>query len=542
MKATMFVPTAPVGESDLFHAGWGTMARYAATGRWDLQAHGHESHLPIPVDADGSTGRFLTDRLWRDDDERAETPDEFRARLDADYERCRALVAEKAGSPLPIAYAFPYSEIGQRAGGTEPDAVDVNDALFRKYYRYGMTQDGTGFNAIRIGASGPRQLYRFEPVRGWTGEQLLVHLASKSPANAASVRRARAWIGEERSLAARGEAAALVTRDPALAAERHQLDAEAAIVEGREREARDAIAAKVAAGGEPPAADSGLARRLLWANELQVGAVTRVQHDSDGRGSTRLGPRVRWPLHFPVDLDFEASAVRYTERGFEDRSGFEIGVVAAADLGRRWTASGSVRQTSLRGLDATWSAKAGAAYRFDRNEITLDAAHREVETLQALEAGISENELAAGWSARRGLWRLWSRAAWRDLSDGNAIGEARATLMRRIPQVPGLDVGGSVEASDSDLESSLYYTPTGLLAARARARYTLPLLGGSSVAFEAGYGVARDDEKGTRGVGVAQARGTWMITPRLAARFEARYSANPDYRDRGGEVSIAWLP
>jgi tetratricopeptide (TPR) repeat protein len=56
MRATMFVPTALTESDHPFFADWPTLRRYHRTGRWDIQSHGHQAHLPITIDSAGTQG------------------------------------------------------------------------------------------------------------------------------------------------------------------------------------------------------------------------------------------------------------------------------------------------------------------------------------------------------------------------------------------------------------------------------------------------------------------------------------------------------
>ena len=53
MKATMFVISSATDRPNLYYAGWDRIEKAARSGRWDIQAHTHDSHREEPT-ADGS--------------------------------------------------------------------------------------------------------------------------------------------------------------------------------------------------------------------------------------------------------------------------------------------------------------------------------------------------------------------------------------------------------------------------------------------------------------------------------------------------------
>src|SRR5204863_7756050 len=85
-RATMFVHLSKLRKTH-FHAGPEDVAKWHATGRWDMQAHGLQAHDPMSVDAEGRKAHFLANRQWLPASRRLETLDEFRARVENDYKK-----------------------------------------------------------------------------------------------------------------------------------------------------------------------------------------------------------------------------------------------------------------------------------------------------------------------------------------------------------------------------------------------------------------------------------------------------------------------
>lgn len=213
MKATMFVPTGRIQPDHPFFADWDRLRQYHATGRWDLQNHGHHAHDLISVDAQGTTGAFLANRLWLAREGRIETATEYLVRLEEDYNLSSRLLDAAAPDSKVLAYSFPFSEMGQEGQGNEPAAFDQNRKIVETRFRFAVTQDQSGFNVIEPPAGNGLLLRRYSVPRDWSGEELLAHLTSKDPRHRAllSLARQRLWSGrldaaEETLLELRGRA------------------------------------------------------------------------------------------------------------------------------------------------------------------------------------------------------------------------------------------------------------------------------------------------------------------------------------------------
>ena len=177
-EVTMFIPVAEVGKHGPFNAVWSTVREKYETGRWDVQCHSHLGHRPIPVDADGTQGPFLANRMWLEEEKRLETTEEFVARLETDYRRCAEGLREKLPDIELAGYAYPFGEIGQKSFSNEPSAVEVNRALAERYYRVGFIQDPAASVDLHSGHS---VLPRFEVPREFRGKDLLRHLKAMDP-------------------------------------------------------------------------------------------------------------------------------------------------------------------------------------------------------------------------------------------------------------------------------------------------------------------------------------------------------------------------
>jgi hypothetical protein len=153
MKATMFVLTRLTLDGHPFFADWARLERFAATGRWDLQAHGHHAHDLIEISPDGTEGSFLVNRMWLSAEARLETEEEYLARVEEDYVRVKREIESRIAGAAVVGYAFPFSEAGQENAGTYPDASRVNERFLSDSYHFGFIQDANSYNELGPGSS-----------------------------------------------------------------------------------------------------------------------------------------------------------------------------------------------------------------------------------------------------------------------------------------------------------------------------------------------------------------------------------------------------
>ncbi len=202
MKATMFVPTGEIANNHPFFADWPMMKFYAKTLRWDMQAHGHQSHSLIPVGKLPQKGNFLTNRKWIEPLLRFETNSEYNARLDGDYQEVKRLINQYVPEGDVLAYAFPFGEAGQGPDADIlEDTLSANIRLFQKHYRFGLVQDTTGYNTL--GATPPTFLNRFIVPQAMDGPALLKQLVSTHPYYLAKIQMAKTYSLSEQGDKAR---------------------------------------------------------------------------------------------------------------------------------------------------------------------------------------------------------------------------------------------------------------------------------------------------------------------------------------------------
>lgn len=139
----MHVPIGNVVRSDPFLASWQQLTDYQNEG-WILGSHLYEGSTPVPVNAQGTLVRPLTSRVWLPEENRLETTQEFRERIDQEYTLSRDLMQARLGED-PIFLAYPMGDIGQETWGNEPDAILANLQAATTNYQVGFLQSSYGY-------------------------------------------------------------------------------------------------------------------------------------------------------------------------------------------------------------------------------------------------------------------------------------------------------------------------------------------------------------------------------------------------------------
>jgi len=118
-----------------------------ASGRWDIESHTWDAHSFFPTDhaqvtQDDPEGIFLANLLWNAEENRRETPAEFRARVRADLLLADTSVKDVTGQPVTT-IAFPFGNYGQTKYNF-PDADEIVLEESQKIHDHGFFQIRTG--------------------------------------------------------------------------------------------------------------------------------------------------------------------------------------------------------------------------------------------------------------------------------------------------------------------------------------------------------------------------------------------------------------
>lgn len=125
MRAAAFLITRSVGSHRPYYLSWDEIGRMARSGRWDFENHTRDLHRREAVDAAGHTSSAFTGRLWLPDENRRETAEEYRRRIEDDLDRSVTDIT-RHGLPSPRLFAYPFSE------SQGPDSASPTNQLLRK--------------------------------------------------------------------------------------------------------------------------------------------------------------------------------------------------------------------------------------------------------------------------------------------------------------------------------------------------------------------------------------------------------------------------
>jgi peptidoglycan/xylan/chitin deacetylase (PgdA/CDA1 family) len=110
------------------------------SGRWSIGSHSYDGHRPYVTDADNNKGVFFADRIWAEDANRLETPDEFTARVHTDLTKSKEILESTYGVPVNT-FAFPLgNETGIEGANNFPAGAAVTEAQARSIYKLGFLQ------------------------------------------------------------------------------------------------------------------------------------------------------------------------------------------------------------------------------------------------------------------------------------------------------------------------------------------------------------------------------------------------------------------
>ncbi|MBI3608980.1 MAG: tetratricopeptide repeat protein [Nitrospirae bacterium] len=542
MTATMFVPTGKIVRHGPFFADWETMRAYADTRRWDFQSHGHHAHDLIAIDQAGQVGGFLTNRLWLEEDQRSERPEEFAERVEADYWDSLSILRRNLPGLDVIGYAFPFGEAGQENFGNEPTASTLNERLSQTYFRFTFVQDQDGYN--RVGrSSGSLLLHRFSVPRAWDGKRLLDHLAARRPANTVSVALGKSYYVAGEYQKARVVFQQLASHDePRLHRQAEHDLAAVSYQQGRYREAQRHLAASLGPDQPVVGDQQTLLRKIMWENRPSASARSGRSQDSDHRSAWWWQTPFRYPFTGPLDLELALGEIHLGERGRRGLMGRELTV------GSRWDGlldhialEGRFRRRWWDGAADTANAWLKGTYRSDRHELKLAWSYEDVDTVLAREADLQVRGYGADYVMRPApLWRGQVNLAYGKYDDGNARIDVRSSLAYRLGALSDWQVGGGISGSDTRFRSPRYYTPDQLRFSRGTLTYLHRGESGWSFEGQAGLGLAQDVLHGTRWTRSGLIEGEQAWTARLRTRLRGEYSSEPGYSSWVGEAELQY--
>jgi len=531
MRATMFVPTGLTLEGHPFFADWARLGRFAATGRWDLQAHGHRAHDLIAISPDGTEGGFLVNRMWLPAEARLETEEEYLARVEQDYRRVKREIESRIAGAAVVGYAFPFSEAGQENAGNYPHASTVNERYLSDSYRFGFIQDANGYN--EIGPSSSRFLKRYSVPRDFDGKELLHRLAREHPRSRALTELARIqmWTGLYGSAKETWET--LLGENPSLADEASFYLASIDYQQGGLRAARRHLErAKRAERGVRPEEMARLERRIAWEESFRIEPRFTLFEDSAERLNRTQSLGFTVGSLAPVEMRSSFGTLIFEEDGFapfEAREG-ELGLEWRASAHLRFDARVRQREAQTIGPDSTnyWAA---IGLEGDRAELHLRAGQEDVDTLRARLEGIEVRTYQLQ-NLLRLTPRFWVHldARYGEYNDSNRREDLIGRLTFRPWSAPSFRIGGAFGWTDSSLQSQAYYTPEELRFGRGLLSYSKGFPSGWNVDASVELGWAKDALRGDRFTAYARGQAVQAWGSRFRSSLGWTFGSSPGYQ------------
>jgi biofilm PGA synthesis lipoprotein PgaB len=178
--ATFIISRYSADKGTGYYLSSGEVKEALDSGRWEIQAHAKNGHNFYPIDNKGREGHFYAHRLWKQDENRLETPQEYEARVSEDMR----LVREELESVFQVKtpyFAFPFGDFGQN--NTEfPEAREILVKSLRPLYDLAFYQTWPANGATHnYPEQNPFLVRRIAVNRAWTGSQLLAFLEDGRP-------------------------------------------------------------------------------------------------------------------------------------------------------------------------------------------------------------------------------------------------------------------------------------------------------------------------------------------------------------------------
>jgi hypothetical protein len=176
-KATIFIASIKANQNDPFYLSWKELETLRDSGRWEIEAHGRNSHEEVIVDKDGTTGRFYTSRIFSSQGQ-LESLSDYKKRVENDYIFGINDIKDNL-KITPKYFAIPLSDFGSHDDSNYPEALEFNRGLTKKYFELAFTQANPIDSFYNFKDSNRYELKRLE-VKNISAKELLKELQKVS--------------------------------------------------------------------------------------------------------------------------------------------------------------------------------------------------------------------------------------------------------------------------------------------------------------------------------------------------------------------------
>ena len=546
LEAVMFVPTGRIHDGHPFFADWKMIRKYANTGRWEMQNHGHKAHDLIEINVNGKQGAFLSNYRWLPHEQRVENEMEFQQRLEEDY-RASVQVLEKElpGSRI-LGYAFPYSEAGQELVGTAQEAAAINQQLLKNHMPWGFIQDHRGYNRVQIGHTDPRILRRFVVPSHWAGQELTQHLISQHPTHVAQKNIAKIHYTQGRY----GRAKDMFTQ---LASAEQWTNSDSIYylaATDYQRENYHSAEQYLASLNETTTQNEHrmtrqvelLTESLTWRMRPSARISFRYFDDANGRTNDWISAPLTYTLKQPVHLRLEPARVKFFETDLESLRANEL------TLGAEWRTTDDLsldmklRFRDFNNGEDSLNSWLALEYWYGDQRLSFSMANYDVDTVSALREDI--DVVASCFQYTQILnknWTVDAKLALQGYNDGNKRYDALTGADYLLTTHRDWKIGAELRFSDTDQQSDFYYTPQRLIVGQANLSYIHKFNRHLSVNSQLSVGMAHDALNGDRLTGNLKLglKKTWG--KRFRGEVGFKHSRVPDYHSTVLQASLTYL-
>lgn len=110
-------------EKGVFHLSQLELGKMIKSGRWEMESHGRDDHEAEIIDAQGTTGHFLSNKLWIEKEGRLETDIEYEIRIKKDMLESKNDLENKLGI-ANLVFAYPFGDYG-KASVNFPESSNI---------------------------------------------------------------------------------------------------------------------------------------------------------------------------------------------------------------------------------------------------------------------------------------------------------------------------------------------------------------------------------------------------------------------------------
>jgi peptidoglycan/xylan/chitin deacetylase (PgdA/CDA1 family) len=160
------------------------LGRMVRSGRWELGSHAIQEHTGfIPVDAEGKTANFLSNKMWLADKGRLENDEEYKERVTKELVESKKVLESSFGIPIRT-FAYPFGDYGQQTSNN-PGAQKIIEEVIRNTYALAFNQVWPTDTLFSSNFPGTDRIHlrRIESGTSWSGENLVAILETARSKN-----------------------------------------------------------------------------------------------------------------------------------------------------------------------------------------------------------------------------------------------------------------------------------------------------------------------------------------------------------------------